>query len=776
MLMMCWTWDCPGQESEQLKSAVSNAPSAAARLPLLQELIDALWDRDNEEARKYLDLLLRDANRTGAPGFLGYGQERLGGLAYMNGNLDSARAAYNLAYAHYISAGNPVSALKVRTRVGIMHSLEGNYAPAEAIYREVLARADSLPEAKAFAWNQMGTLYHYQGWADSATHYYHQSALAYEQLRDTAGMLRPMYNRAVLLNEMGLAEEAASVLHRVEAIQLQRGAIHDLILTTHALSDHYRISGDLKRAMDYARASYDYALGVGQEQRKVSALISLARISSTNQDTSTSIQYLMEGLEIATKTSNMQQLQTLHYYLSSIFLAQGSYDKAITTIEEGLAITGAHTQSRLKPWLFTNLGMAYLRTARYTEARHMLSEAVDMADQMQNHEAAAMARNYMAESYLLTGQPARAFEIARLAYDQHHPYIQASANLELAATLHAAAKSLGRWEEALGYHELLKYLHDSIHNTEKVRQLTIESRDYAFQLEKQQLEADQLRREAVLKEQALRNRIVSLSIALLAFVLLGFFWQSRRKNRIISDKNLQLAQLNFTKDRLFAIIGHDLRKPAIAFRGIARKVNYLLRKQDFETLHALGDQIEENARALNQLTDNLLHWALTQKNVLVVKPEPLSADVEADTVIQLLLPAAHLKNITFDNAIPPGLRILADRDCLHTILRNLLDNALKYSPEESPITLKAKATDQVQVLIQIIDKGIGMSPSQVQQLFELGQDKSTPGTHGEKGTGLGLHLVQELVHLQDGDIQVISRQGEGTTFNLLFPAAHTPPT
>ena len=87
--------------------------------------------------------------------------------------------------------------------------------------------------------------------------------------------------------------------------------------------------------------------------------------------------------------------------------------------------------------------------------------------------------------------------------------------------------------------------------------------------------------------------------------------------------NQQLEQLNRTKDRIFSIIGHDLRKPAIAFRGITQKVNYLLKKKDYETLERLGNEIEKDALSLNQLTDNLLSWALTQKDVMPYNPKAI---------------------------------------------------------------------------------------------------------------------------------------------------------
>ena len=114
------------------------------------------------------------------------------------------------------------------------------------------------------------------------------------------------------------------------------------------------------------------------------------------------------------------------------------------------------------------------------------------------------------------------------------------------------------------------------------------------------------------------------SIGLISLLLLGFFINSRRKNKLIAIQNTQLKELNNTKDYIFGIIGHDLRKPAIAFRGITKKVNYLLKNKEYDTLSKLGSEIERDAIALNNLTDSLLGWALAQKNVLPYNPDTIN--------------------------------------------------------------------------------------------------------------------------------------------------------
>lgn len=236
----------------------------------------------------------------------------------------------------------------------------------------------------------------------------------------------------------------------------------------------------------------------------------------------------------------------------------------------------------------------------------------------------------------------------------------------------------------------------------------------------------------------------------------------------IRAKEAALNQLYQTKDRIFSIIGHDLRKPAIAFRGITQKVNYLLKKQDYATLERFGNEIENDALALNLLTDNLLNWALTQKNVMPNNPQQVEvADIVADEMAVFKKTAAE-KRIQLVSVVPRGLLVFADPYALRTIIRNLLDNAIKYTCEGGRVeTVVEDGAEGVEIVIS--DTGVGIPESKLKDIFLLREGKSEKGTAGEKGAGLGLHLVHELVQLNRGAIEVASSPGQGTRFEVRMP-------
>lgn len=237
----------------------------------------------------------------------------------------------------------------------------------------------------------------------------------------------------------------------------------------------------------------------------------------------------------------------------------------------------------------------------------------------------------------------------------------------------------------------------------------------------------------------------------------------------IKQKEQELIQLNMSKDRLFAIIGHDLRKPALAFRGISKKVNFLIQQKEFDTLNKLGNNLERAAFSLNSLLDNLLNWALKQRDVLPYEPKPVDVQQATEEIFELFQQIAHEKKVHLQLDIMQDVKAYADPNALNTIIRNLVDNAIKYTDEGGKVIVLSERRGE-NILIQVKDTGEGMNDKQLTNVFALQKNKSTQGTAGEKGSGLGLALVKDLIDLNEGTINVWSTPKKGTTFDILLPA------
>lgn len=256
-------------------------------------------------------------------------------------------------------------------------------------------------------------------------------------------------------------------------------------------------------------------------------------------------------------------------------------------------------------------------------------------------------------------------------------------------------------------------------------------------------------------------------------------WLKRDKERLqleverrtaqISRQAKELEALNRTKDRFFAIIAHDLRHPALAFRGLTKKVKYLIDKGQVERIPALGDAIDEAASGLNRLLDNLLNWSRLQNGRMPNYPQAVKLCPVVEENLSLFSNIAEVKAVSLQQQVPPHIDVYIDPDMLSLLLRNLLSNAIKFTPSGGQVGVSASLV-QGQAHIQITDSGVGMDQQQVAELFEL-KGQSTVGTAGEKGTGLGLVLCKELVETSKGQIRVQSELNKGTQFILLLPLA-----
>lgn len=269
---------------------------------------------------------------------------------------------------------------------------------------------------------------------------------------------------------------------------------------------------------------------------------------------------------------------------------------------------------------------------------------------------------------------------------------------------------------------------------------------------------------------ASKNQLfLAISIGLFSVLLIGgfLFFQLFKTRKKLEAQNLQLNQLNQTKDKFFGIIAHDIRSPIVALDGIGQQIDFYLERQNPEKLNRLTGLIDSTTKSLNALLDNLLNWALLQTGMIPYDPKSVKiADAVRET-FQLFEPTAEMKNIQLHSSIDPNLEVFADKRALNTILRNLVSNAIKFTPEAGKVSVSIDSQiDKIAIIIN--DTGTGIEANKIERLFDL-KKESKKGTSGEKGTGLGLLLVKELVELNKGILNVKSIVGKGSQFVFSLP-------
>lgn len=240
----------------------------------------------------------------------------------------------------------------------------------------------------------------------------------------------------------------------------------------------------------------------------------------------------------------------------------------------------------------------------------------------------------------------------------------------------------------------------------------------------------------------------------------------------IQSKNRMLNDLNTTKDKLFSIISHDLRSPfntILGFQDILinnySEFSETERQRMIKIIHTSSNQIYN-------LLENLLNWAKIQTHNIQYNPVKIVLKELFKEAMPLYQGIAQAKRITLKHDINGELISFADLNYLKTTLRNLISNAIKFTPEGGIIQVIAKHTDE-HIEISVIDSGVGMSAHQIDNFFKNSYNESKSGTNGEQGSGLGLVLCKEFIEKNKGNLSIKSSQGFGSTFTFTIPVMKT---
>jgi signal transduction histidine kinase len=240
--------------------------------------------------------------------------------------------------------------------------------------------------------------------------------------------------------------------------------------------------------------------------------------------------------------------------------------------------------------------------------------------------------------------------------------------------------------------------------------------------------------------------------------------QNENLAKQIAEQTSELKNLNTTKDRLFSIIGHDLRSPIASLKGVLLLFNNKQIKQsEFnEMLHYLQKSVDN----IYTMLENLLQWSQSQMKEMKPSLKAFEINDVVEQTVELFKEIAIQKKIEVNTDIAKNLIVFADENHVRAIIRNLLNNAIKFTPKNGLISLSGKYKNNF-VELQISDSGIGINADDLSTIFT--NPKLKRGTEGELGTGLGLVLCKDLIQQNSGEISVKSEALKGTVFQLLIP-------
>ncbi|ULQ57793.1 HAMP domain-containing histidine kinase [Flavihumibacter rivuli] len=247
--------------------------------------------------------------------------------------------------------------------------------------------------------------------------------------------------------------------------------------------------------------------------------------------------------------------------------------------------------------------------------------------------------------------------------------------------------------------------------------------------------------------------------------LIQFNEKLQAQKLLVEEQSAQLSDLNNLKDKLFSVIAHDLRTPMYALKNLFRNIE----KYDLpaEEVKLMIPDINKEMQFTTNLMENLLQWAKSQLQAAAAHPEELNLAMVTEEVLNQVHLQASGKSIEIRNRLPGEIGVWADRDMTQLVLRNLLSNALKFTPENGMVIIGSRELD-AHVEVYVKDNGAGMSAETIEKLQE-NAFFTTQGTNKESGTGLGLMLCREYLHRNGGWLSIRSDLGQGSEFCFTLP-------
>lgn len=443
----------------------------------------------------------------------------------------------------------------------------------------------------------------------------------------------------------------------------------------------------------------------------------------------------------------------------SAFLYLEQYDKAIKIL------TSLETRSEGdralidKGVLNHNIGICYLHLEMYAEAEPYLLLSLGM------HQTAGdtlrMISSYMdlGNLYYIQFRDEQAIPYFSKAYELARKSGTYESRMQAALNMAVVEENRDNPLAALEFRKEFDQWKDSLHDEQRLWETARMERSQQIEHDRQKIEL--LRRDNEIRR-AERNGFIysSLLLALLLVAAVAVYRRSIRVNRLIRQQKAELDQLNTFKDRMFSVVSHDLRSMV---RGLGENNRQLLeefRGQKLEDLEARLETNKDLSESTLGLLDNTLNWAKLQTGQYYFHRERVKLRPLVDQVAFNYRVLLEQKRISFENSVDPGLRLFMDGESFKIVLRNLLDNAIKFTGENGNIVLLSDEEDG-NAVIRVTDTGRGIEPERLKQLF--GSDK------GSKPSGIGLILCREMLEEQGGSLGVESIPGKGTTVIIRLP-------
>ena len=463
----------------------------------------------------------------------------------------------------------------------------------------------------------------------------------------------------------------------------------------------------------------------------------------------------------------------LEAILANLYVEQEEYRQSATALKGWIDTYGHQIRkSQLKSYVH-NLGLCYLHMEQYDSAKIYLEESLRLRQELKDTASFAIA--YMDLANLYYDQYLD--DLAIPLFKQGLEFAKIGGELKVLrnAYLNMAVVEENRedFKQALVYRKAYEDIQSKLWNRDKVWELAEQEKQ--FEVSQKENEIKLLEEREKTQQAALKlrnNQRISLLIVVVLLLIGGTviarsYRRVRRSNVTIAAQKDELTAMNQTKNRLFSIVAHDLKSPVMSLRT----ANHALSEAVGQGESKIKAIIRENEQIVGRtftLLNNLLQWAMDQSNQIIVNPQPALLQLIVAQVVYDYLGPIKEKGIDLQTSIDEEHIVHIDTESMKLVLRNVLDNAIKFSTPGGIVSMQSVAKDRF-IHLTIRDHGMGMDEATLRSVLSDDKSITQSDTSGHVSTGLGMPLVLSMIEKNHGKVDIVSAVGKGTTIELSLP-------
>ena len=452
--------------------------------------------------------------------------------------------------------------------------------------------------------------------------------------------------------------------------------------------------------------------------------------------------------------------------LGSIALELEEYSKALKYFLKVRELPKQERNKIKKSAIYQNIGICYLHLEKYSICEKYLSESLKLQEKEGDTTMLIVSYMNVANMYYNQYKDDLAIPLFEKAYALSKTGGNFKVKQNAALNMAIVEEERKSYLQSIQYRKEYGQWKDSLNDQNRI--WAVAELEKKFVSEKKQKEIEILEKDNSIKKAQLNSFIYSSVLLVLLIITLFYFYRSKRKvNKVILAQKMTLDALNDTKDRLFSIVSHDLRSNVNALDKSNTELSESFDLKEFEKVACQIEQSSALTNSTKALLDNMLNWALLQTEQMFFQQVDLNLKSIVNQVTHNYEPLLDSKQISLYIDIPQNTFVFADLESLKIVLRNVLDNAIKFSEAKDKISIYVKSISGKYCQLIIEDTGVGIAEKALMELLDKTKRESV--NINQERTGLGLHLCQEMMKKNEGELNIESEEKVGTKLILLIP-------